>query len=85
MPIMAPLADTAGVDRSLIVTAYQSASGRPNIVNPVFAVVMSGLALGRVRYDKCLRFAFLLLIILLLLYAVVLSTGVFFPDSIIFW
>ena len=52
MPIMAPLADTAGVDRSLVVTAYQSASGLLNIVNPTFAVVMGGLALGRVRYEN---------------------------------
>ena len=84
MPIMAPLADTAGVDRSLVVTAYQSASGLLNLVNPTFAVVMGGLALGRVRFDKWLRFTIPLLIILLILYAVVLSIGVFFPDSVIF-
>ncbi|MGD2048834.1 MAG: YfcC family protein [Chloroflexota bacterium] len=84
MPIMAPLADTAGVDRSLIVTAYQSASGLLNIVNPTFAVVMGGLALGRVRYDKWLRFTIPVLILLLILYAVVLSIGVFFPDSVLF-
>ncbi len=84
MPIMAPLADTAGVDRSLIVTAYQSASGLLNLVNPTFAVVMGGLALGRVRYDKWLRFTLPLLAILLLIYAVVLSIGTFFPDSIVF-
>ena len=34
MPIMAPLADFAGVDRSLVVTAYQSASGLLNLVTP---------------------------------------------------
>ncbi len=84
MPIMAPLADTANVDRSLIVTAYQSASGLLNLVNPTFAVVMGGLALGRVRYDKWLRFCLPLLVILLLLYALVLSIGVFFSDSIVF-
>jgi len=84
MPIMAPLADTAGVDRSLIVTAYQSASGLLNIVNPTFAVVMGGLALGRVRYDKWLRFTMPLLAVLFVIYAVVLSIGTFFPDSIIF-
>jgi uncharacterized ion transporter superfamily protein YfcC len=84
MPIMAPLADTAAVDRSLIVTAYQSASGLLNLVNPTFAVVMGGLALGRVRYDKWLRFTIPLLVVLLILYAVVLSIGVFFPDSMIF-
>ena len=84
MPIMAPLADSANVDRSLVVTAYQSASGLLNLVNPTFAVVMGGLALGRVRYDKWLRFTLPLLIILLILYAVVLSIGTFFPDSAIF-
>ena len=84
MPIMAPLADSASVDRSLIVTAYQSASGLLNLVNPTFAVVMGGLALGRVRFDKWLRFTVPILIILLILYAVVLSIGTFFPDSVIF-
>jgi uncharacterized ion transporter superfamily protein YfcC len=84
MPIMAPLADTASVDRSLVVTAYQSASGLLNLVNPTFAVVMGGLALGRVRYDKWLRFTLPILVILLLLYAVVMSIGVFFPDSMVF-
>jgi uncharacterized ion transporter superfamily protein YfcC len=84
MPIMAPLADTAGVDRSLIVTAYQSASGLLNIVNPTFAVVMGGLALARIRYDKWLKFTLPLLLVLLLLYAIVLSIGVFFTDSMIF-
>jgi len=84
MPIMAPLADTAGVDRSLIVTAYQSASGLLNIVNPTFAVVMGGLALGRVRYDKWLRFAWPLLVALFILYAIVLSVGTLFPDSNVF-
>ena len=84
MPIMAPLADTAGIDRSLVVTAYQSASGLLNIINPTFAVVMGGLALGRVRYDKWLRFTLPLLLILLLLYALVLSIGTFFTDSLVF-
>jgi uncharacterized ion transporter superfamily protein YfcC len=82
MPIMAPLADFAGVDRSLVVTAFQSASGLLNLVNPTFAVVMGGLALGRVSYDKWLRFTLPLLIMLLILYAVVLSIGVFLPGQI---
>ena len=82
MPIMAPLADFAGVDRSLVVTAFQSASGLLNLVNPTFAVVMGGLALGRVSYDKWLRFTLPLLIILLIVYAAVLSIGVFLPGQI---
>jgi uncharacterized ion transporter superfamily protein YfcC len=82
MPIMAPLADFAAVDRSLVVTAYQSASGLLNLVNPTFAVVMGGLALGRLGYHKWLRFTLPLLIILLIVYAIVLSIGVFVPGPI---
>ncbi|MCK4858273.1 MAG: YfcC family protein [candidate division Zixibacteria bacterium] len=82
MPIMAPLADIASIDRSLVVTAYQSASGLLNLVNPTFAVVMGGLALGRVGYQKWLRFVAPLMLILFLLYALVLTAGVFFPGQI---
>ena len=64
MPIMAPLSDFAGVQRDLVVTAYQSASGLVNLINPTFAVVMGGLALGRVPYERWLRFMWPLLIIL---------------------
>ncbi|MFD8575234.1 YfcC family protein [Streptomyces virginiae] len=56
MPILAPLADFAGVSRALVVTAYQSASGWVNLVTPTSAVVMGGLALAKVRYDRYLRF-----------------------------
>ena len=64
MPIMAPLADFAGVDPSLVVTAYQSASGLLNLVTPTSAVVMGGLAIARVPYGKYLRFVWPLLAIL---------------------
>jgi len=64
MPILAPLADFAGVGRDLVVTAYQSASGIVNLINPTFAVVMGGLALGRVPYERWLGFMWPLLLIL---------------------
>jgi uncharacterized ion transporter superfamily protein YfcC len=75
------LGDLAGVDRSLVVTTCRSASGLLNLVNPTFAVVMGGLALGRVGYEKWLRFTWPLLIILLILYALVLSLGAFVPGA----
>jgi len=81
MPIMAPLAGFAGVDSSLVVTAYQAASGMLNLINPTFAVVMGGLALGRVGYQKWLKFTWPLLLMLLLLYAIILSIGAFFPGQ----
>lgn len=75
MPIMAPLSDFAGVDRSLAVTAYQTANGLVNFINPTFAVVMGGLALGRVPYEKWLRFTWPLLLILTILIMLGLSVG----------
>jgi uncharacterized ion transporter superfamily protein YfcC len=76
MPIMAPLGDLAGVPRSLIVTAYQSASGLLNLFTPTFAVVMGGLAIGRVPIAAWWRFVLPLVIILGVIVAVLLSLGV---------
>ena len=63
MPIMAPLADFSGAARSLVVTAFQSACGLVNLVTPTSAVVMGALAIGRVPYDRWLRFSWKLLLI----------------------
>ncbi|WP_426370950.1 YfcC family protein [Aliiroseovarius sp. PTFE2010] len=73
MPILAPLADFAGVARSLVVTAYQSANGLVNLINPTFAVVIGGLAIGRVSYDRWLVFIWLLLLILTVFISAALS------------
>ncbi len=78
MPIMAPLSDFAGVNRDLVVTAYQSASGLVNLVNPTFAVVMGGLALGRVPYERWLKFMWPLLLVLTVIIMGALSLGVAF-------
>jgi uncharacterized ion transporter superfamily protein YfcC len=67
MPIMAPLADFSGVGRELVVTAYQSANGLVNLFNPTFAVVMGGLAIAKVPYERWLRFIWPLLLILCLI------------------
>ncbi len=73
MPILAPLADFADVARPLVVTAYQSANGWVNLFNPTFAVVMGGLALGRVSYDRWLRFVWPLLLIIMVILVAALS------------
>jgi uncharacterized ion transporter superfamily protein YfcC len=67
MPILAPLADFAGVERSLMITAWNSASGWVNLITPTSAVVMGGLALARVGYDRYIRFVAPLLGILFVL------------------
>ena len=75
MPIMAPLADFKGVDRALVVTAYQSASGLINLVTPTSAVVMGGLAIARVPYGTFLRWVWPLLAGLAVLSIAVLALG----------
>ena len=75
MPIMAPHADFAGADRSLVDTAYQSASGLLNLVTPTSAVVMGGLAIARVPYGTYLRWVWPLLLGLGVLTVAVLAVG----------
>lgn len=77
MPILAPLADFANVSRDLVVTAYQSANGLVNLINPTFAVVIGGLAIGRVSYDRWLVFIWPLLAILTVFITLVISIGAF--------
>jgi uncharacterized ion transporter superfamily protein YfcC len=79
MPIMAPLGDFAGVSRAMVVTAYQSASGWVNLFTPTSAVVMGGLALAKIRYDRYLRFVFPLLVILFVLTCLFMLLGVAVP------
>lgn len=78
MPILAPLADFAGVERAMVVTAFQSASGVVNLITPTSAVVMGGLALAKVRYDQYLRFVLPLVGILLVLGTAFVAAGAAF-------
>ena len=75
MPIMAPLAGFANVPASLVVTAYQSASGIMNLFIPTSAVVMGGLAIARVPYGTYLRWVWPLLAMLGVLSILALAVG----------
>jgi uncharacterized ion transporter superfamily protein YfcC len=75
MPIMAPLGDFAGVARHVVITAYQSASGIVNLITPTSAVVMGGLAVARVSYDRWLKFVWKLLVILMIIIIAALIFG----------
>jgi uncharacterized ion transporter superfamily protein YfcC len=73
MPIMAPLASFVDVPEQVVVTAYQSASGLMNLFIPTSAVVMGGLAIARVPYDRYLRWVWPLLALLAALCIVVIG------------
>jgi uncharacterized ion transporter superfamily protein YfcC len=76
MPILAPVADFAGVKRELVVTAFATASGMVNLITPTSAVVMGGLAIGRVPYERWLRFVWPLLVVLTLIIMAALALAV---------
>ena len=67
VPVVAPLGQFAGVGGDVVVTAFQSACGLVNLVTPTAAVVMGALALGRIPYEKWLKFVWKLILIFLLL------------------
>jgi uncharacterized ion transporter superfamily protein YfcC len=56
MPIMAPLADLTGITRQTAVLAYQLGDGFMNAVVPTNALLMGMLALGKIPYQRWLRF-----------------------------
>ena len=78
VPVVAPLGQFAGVGGDLVVTAFQSASGLVNLLTPTAAVLMGALALGKVPYEKWVKFVWKLFVGLLLLTCVFLVFGVVF-------
>jgi uncharacterized ion transporter superfamily protein YfcC len=56
MPLLAPLGDFADVSRPLVVTSWSWGAGIARFITPTSAVVMAGIALAGVRYDKWIRF-----------------------------
>jgi uncharacterized ion transporter superfamily protein YfcC len=64
MPLLAPLGDFADVSRPLVVTAWSWGAGIARFITPTSAVVMAGIALAGVRYDKWIRFMLPLMAIL---------------------
>jgi uncharacterized ion transporter superfamily protein YfcC len=77
MPILAPLADFAKLPRSIVVTAYQSASGLLNLITPTSVIIMGALAVARTGYDRWFRFVWPLLLIVLVATMLLLSLGAF--------
>ena len=64
MPLLAPLADFAGVSRASTITAWIMGHGLALMLSPTSVVLVGGLAIAKVDYDKYLRFAWPLLLAL---------------------
>lgn len=72
MPLLAPLSDFAGVPRAVTITAWQMSHGWTLLWAPTNVVVVAGLALARVGYDKWLRFVWPYLLVSFVVFSVVL-------------
>src|SRR6516162_1198780 len=77
MPILAPLADFAKLPRSIVVTAYQSASGLLNLITPTSVIIMGALAVARTGYDRWFRFVWPMLLFILVATMILLSLAAF--------
>lgn len=75
MPILAPLGDFAGVDRSLVISTYAGIGAWLNVILPINALLMAGLALAKVGFDKYLKFIWKLMLIQLVLLLALLLLG----------
>lgn len=73
MPLLAPLGDFAGVSRALVITAFQMGHGLMLLVAPTNAVVVGGLAIAKVGFDKYLRFVWPLLVANLVVVLVIIA------------
>ena len=62
MPLLSPLADFAAVSRSTTITAWIIGHGLTLLWSPTSVVVVGGLAIAKVRYDRYLRFVWPLLL-----------------------
>lgn len=81
MPIMSPVADLLGVQRQVAVLAYQFGDGFTNILVPTNAVLMGILGLGRIPYDRWLRFVLPFMVKIWALAALVLAIAVWIGYS----
>jgi uncharacterized ion transporter superfamily protein YfcC len=74
MPLLAPLADFAGVDRATAITAWITGHGLALMFSPTSVVLVGGLAIAGVGYDRYLRFAWPLLLALFMVSAAIIAT-----------
>jgi uncharacterized ion transporter superfamily protein YfcC len=72
MPLLAPLADLARLSRPLVVTIWSMGFGLSSYITPTSAVIMGGVALAKVGYDKYVRFVIPLMGILFVVSLIVL-------------
>jgi len=74
MPIMAPLADTVGIGREIVVNTYQYGLGLFYLINPT-GLILASLAVAKINFSKWLKFIMPLFIVLLIVTLIVLAVS----------
>jgi uncharacterized ion transporter superfamily protein YfcC len=75
MPLLSPLADFAGVSRPTTITAWITGHGLSLLWSPTSVVLVGGLAIAKVRYDRYLRFVWPLLLAMFVVSAAVIAAA----------
>jgi uncharacterized ion transporter superfamily protein YfcC len=76
IPILTPLSDLINLERQVTVLAYQYGAGLCDLLTPTNGALMAILAAAGVRYDRWLRFALPLWVVLAALGVIAIITGV---------
>lgn len=72
IPLLAPLADFAKIDRDIIVTGYQVANGLVNLIAPTSAALMGALTITKVSYPVYIKSIWKLVVTILCVILVML-------------
>ena len=72
-PIIAPLASQLGYSTEVTVMTMVSANGLVNLITPTCGAIMGGLALAKVEYSTWVKFAFKIVLTILIANIVLLS------------
>jgi uncharacterized ion transporter superfamily protein YfcC len=78
MPLLAPLADFAHVSRATTVTAWIMGHGLALMLAPTSVVLVGGLAIAKVGYDRYLRFVWPLPLAMFIASAVIIGAAATF-------
>ena len=76
MPLMAPLSDVLGISRQTAIFAFTCGDGFANTIIPTSGILMAMLGLGKVPYEKWLKFMWPLFLQLIILSGIFLAIAV---------
>ena len=75
MPIMGPLAVKLGFSPEVMVMIFSAAIGVVNLFTPTSGAIMGGLALAKIEWTTCLKFALKLIVALSVVCAIILTVA----------